>query len=243
MPRLYIPRERITGAEITLQTKEARYLLTVLRLTAGDAVTIFDGEGTEYRAELREDDEQGVYLAIQEELHPHRESPLRITLGQGLLKGDKMKFVIQKATELGVEAIVPLITARSVPIVEEERGSLRLERWGRIAQEAAKQSNRTMVPGIGPIQELVDFLAASAGTRVMFWEGEPTPLRKVASQIDPKQGLTLLIGPEGGFSEDEVLAAQRQGFITAGLGQRVLRAETATLSVLSIMQHLFGDLG
>jgi 16S rRNA (uracil1498-N3)-methyltransferase len=243
MPRVYIPPERITGTEIPLQTKEARYLLTVLRLVAGDAVTIFDGEGQEYRSELREDDEQGVYLAIQEELHPKRESPLRITLGQGLLKGDKMKFVIQKATELGVEAIVPLITARSIPIVEEEREALRLQRWERIAQEAAKQSGRTVVPGIGPIQEFADFLAASAGARIMFWEGEPTPLRKIANQIDPQQGLTLLIGPEGGFSEEEVLAAQAQGFIVAGLGERVLRAETATLSVLSIMQHLFGDLG
>jgi 16S rRNA (uracil1498-N3)-methyltransferase len=243
MPRLYIPPERITATEIPLQNKEARYLLTVLRLTAGDEITIFDGAGQEYQAELREEEDQGVYLAIQEELHPNRESPVRITLGQGLLKGEKMKFVIQKATELGVEAIVPLITARSIPVVEEERESLRLERWERIAQEAAKQSGRTVVPGIGPIKELADFLVASAGAKVMFWESEPTPLRKIASQIDPKQGLTLLIGPEGGFSEEEVLAAQAQGFIVAGLGERVLRAETATVSVLSIMQHLFGDLG
>jgi len=243
MPRVYIPPERIIGTEILLQTKEARYLLTVLRLTAGDAVTVFDGEGTEYRAELRADEDQGVYLAIQEELHPVRESPLRITLGQGLLKGERMKFVIQKATELGVDRIIPLVTARSIPIVEGERESLRLERWARIAQEAAKQSGRTVVPGIGPIKELADFLVASAGARIMFWEGEPTPLRKIADQIDPQQGMTVLIGPEGGFSEDEVLAAQRQGFIVAGLGQRVLRAETATLSVLSIIQHRFGDLG
>ncbi|OGP94244.1 MAG: hypothetical protein A2Z19_05090 [Deltaproteobacteria bacterium RBG_16_54_18] len=243
MPRVYIPAERIIGTEILLQTKEARYLLTVLRLTAGDAVTVFDGEGTEYRAELRADEDQGVYLAIQEELHPVRESPLRITLGQGLLKGERMKFVIQKATELGVDRIIPLVTARSIPIVEGERESLRLERWARIAQEAAKQSGRTVVPSINAIREFADFLAASAGTRVMFWEGEPTPLRKIADQLDPQQGLVLLVGPEGGFSEEEVLAAQAQGFIIAGLGQRVLRAETATLSVLSIMQHLFGDLG
>jgi 16S rRNA (uracil1498-N3)-methyltransferase len=243
MPRVYIPPERIASTEIPLQNKEARYLLTVLRLTAGDAVTVFDGEGTEYRAELREDDEQGVYLAIQAELHPVRESPLRITLGQGLLKGDKMKFVIQKATELGVEAIVPLITARSIPVVEEARESLRLERWERIAQEAGKQSGRTVVPKIGPIKELADFLTTSASARIMFWEGEPTPLRKVAGQIDPRAGITLLIGPEGGFTEEEATAAQAQGFLLAGLGARVLRAETATLSVLSIMQHLFGDLG
>jgi 16S rRNA (uracil1498-N3)-methyltransferase len=243
MPRVYMPPERITGAEIPLQTREARYILTVLRLEAGDEVTVFDGEGTEYRTELREDDEQGMYLAIQEELHPERESPLRITLGQGLLKGDKMKFVIQKATELGVGRIVPLTTARSIPIVEEERESLRMARWERIAQEAAKQSGRTVVPQIEAIHDIADFLAESTGARVIFWEGEPTLLRAIAGQIDPHKGITLLIGPEGGFSEEEVAAAQKQGFIVAGLGQRVLRAETATLSVLSIIQHRFGDLG
>jgi 16S rRNA (uracil1498-N3)-methyltransferase len=243
MPRVYMPPERITGAEIPLQTREARYILTVLRLEAGDEVTIFDGEGTEYRTELREDEEQGMYLAIQEELHPERESPLRITLGQGLLKGDKMKFVIQKATELGVGRIVPLTTARSIPIVEEERESLRMARWERIAQEAAKQSGRTVVPQIEAIQDIADFLAESTGARVIFWEGEPTLLRAIAGQIDPHKGITLLIGPEGGFSEAEVSAAQAHGFLVAGLGQRVLRAETAALSVLSILQHLFGDLG
>lgn len=243
MPRVYIPPERITGAEIPLQPREARYILTVLRLGPGDEVTVFDGEGNEYRTELIEDYQGGIYLAIQEEVRPGRESPLRITLGQGLLKGDKMKFVIQKATELGVGRIVPLTTARSIPIVEEERESLRKARWERIAQEAAKQCGRTVVPQIEAIHDIADFLAASAGARVIFWEGEPTPLREVADQIDPHKGITLLIGPEGGFAEAEVTAAQDQGFLVAGLGHRVLRAETATLSILSIVQHLFGDLG
>jgi len=243
MPRIYIPPERITGEAIPLQSREARYILTVLRLGPGDEVTVFDGEGREYRTELSEDYEAGMYLAIQEELSPQRESPVTIILGQALLKGERMKFVIQKATELGVDRIIPLVTSRSIPIVEGERESLRIERWRKIAQEAAKQSGRTVVPEIGAIHELADFLAQSEGTKVMLWEGEPTPLREVAAKIDPQGGITLLIGPEGGFSEAEVSEAQDQGFLVAGLGQRVLRAETATLSVLSIVQHLFGDLG
>jgi 16S rRNA (uracil1498-N3)-methyltransferase len=182
-------------------------------------------------------------LAIQEELSPQGEFPLRIMLGQALLKGDRMKFVIQKATELGVEKIIPLLTSRSVPVVEGERESLRRERWRRIAQEAAKQCGRSVVPEVEAIHELADFFAQGEGARVMLWEDEPTPLREVAKKIDPGRGITLLIGPEGGFSEAEVSAAQDQGFLVAGLGQRVLRAETATLSVLSIIQHLFGDLG
>jgi 16S rRNA (uracil1498-N3)-methyltransferase len=243
MPRVYISPERIKGDQIVLQPREARYILTVLRLSPGDEVTVFDGAGNEYRTELTEDDERGIYLAIQEQARPERESPLRITLGQALLKGERMKFVIQKATELGVGRIFPLVTSRTIPLVEGERESLRIERWLRIAEEAAKQSGRTMVPGIEAIHELTEFLTQSAGARIMLWEGEPTPLREVLKKIDAPAEMTLLIGPEGGFSEGEVLTAQAQGFLVAGLGQRVLRAETATLSILSIVQHLFGDLG
>ncbi len=243
MPRVYIPPERIQDEQISLQSREARYILTVLRLGSGDEVTVFDGEGREYRTVLCEEYEGGVYLAIQEELNPERESPLRITLGQGLLKGERMKFVIQKATELGVNRIIPLVSSRSIPIMEGERETLRIEKWRRIAQEAAKQCGRTVVPEIGAIHELEDFLSQGEGTRVILWEGEPTPLREVIEEIDPQGGITLLIGPEGGFSEEEVSTAQASGFLVAGLGQRILRAETATLSILSIFQHRFGDLG
>jgi 16S rRNA (uracil1498-N3)-methyltransferase len=243
MPRLYIPPDRIGGEAISLQSREARYILTVLRLGPGDEVTVFDGEGREYQTVLTEDYEGGVYLSIQEELSTERESPLRITLGQGLLKGEKMKFVIQKATELGVDRIIPLVSSRSIPLVEGERESLRIERWRRIAQEAAKQCGRTVVPEITPMQELGDFLSQGEDTRMVLWEEEPTPLREVIERINPKKGITLLIGPEGGFSEEEVSTAQASGFLVAGLGQRILRAETASLSVLSILQHRFGDLG
>jgi 16S rRNA (uracil1498-N3)-methyltransferase len=243
MPRVYIPSERIGAEQISLQPREARYILTVLRLGLGDAVTVFDGAGNEYRTELTEDYEGGIYLALREQLNPQRESSLRIILGQALLKGERMKFVIQKATELGVNRICPLVTSRSIPIVEGEREALRMERWQRIALEAAKQSGRTMIPEIEAIHELSDFFVQSAGTRIMLWEEEPIPLREIVGKINPYAGITLLIGPEGGFSEAEVTAAQDQGFLVAGLGQRILRAETATLSVLSIVQHLFGDLG
>jgi 16S rRNA (uracil1498-N3)-methyltransferase len=243
MPRVYIPQERITSERIALQSKEARYILTVLRLVPGDEVTVFDGAGNEYRTELTEDEERGIYLTVQEEMRPARESPLQITLGQALLKGERMKFVIQKATELGAASIIPLVTSRTIPLVEGERESLRIGRWQRIAQEATKQSGRATVLQIGAIQELADFLAQATGARIMLWEGEPTPLREVVKKIDVQAGITLLVGPEGGFAEAEVTAAQAHGFLVAGLGQRVLRAETATLSILSIIQHLFGDLG
>jgi len=243
MPRVYIPPERIKGDQITLQSREMRYILKVLRLGPGDEVTVFNGEGVEYLAELCEDYGGGIYLVVKEELRPERESPLRLTLAQGLLKGEKMKFVIQKATELGVARIVPITTSRSIPFLEEEKETLRIQRWRRIAQEATKQCGRTVVPQVTEIQDLGDFLAQSKGAKLILWEEEPTPLREVLERIDPSPGITLLIGPEGGFSEKEVTHAQTHGFLAAGLGGRILRAETAALSVLSILQHLFGDLG
>lgn len=243
MPRLYVPKERIKGEQISLQSREARYMYKVLRLGPGDEVTVFDGEGGEYLAELSEEYQGGIYLSIKEELSPQQESPLRITVGQGLLKGEKMKLVIQKATELGVNRIVPIVTSRSIPILEGERESLRVQRWRRIAEEAARQSGRTVVPQVETIRALEDFLVQGQGAALILWEEEPTPLREVLGKIDPSSGLTLLIGPEGGFSEEEVLSAQNHGFLVAGLGQRVLRAETAALGLLSIVQYVFGDLG
>jgi len=243
MARLYIPAERIKDEQITLQPKEARYIFKVLRLGPGDKVMVFDGEGGEYLAEICEDYQGGVYLVTREEVRLERESPLKITLGQALLKGEKMKFVIQKATELGAHRIVPITTSRSVPILQQGQEVLRVQRWRKIAQEAAKQCGRSVVPHVEQINELEAFLSQGAGAKLILWEEEPTSLREVLAEITPSSGITLLIGPEGGFSEDEVSLAQAHGFIVAGLGERILRAETAVLSVLSILQHLFGDLG
>jgi len=243
MPRIYIPADRITGDEVFLEARETRHIVKALRLGPGDEVTVFNGEGDEYVAQLSEDEQKGVTLLIKEAFRPEREAPFEITLGQGLLKGEKMKFVIQKATELGPATIVPLVSARSIPTVEEERESLRLQRWQRIAQEAARQCGRAVVPQVERFMTLEEVLSESVGGGLVLWEAEPTPLREVLPQIDASLGLTILIGPEGGFSEDEVSVAQGRGYLVAGLGRRILRAETAALSVLSIIQHRFGDLG
>ena len=164
MPRVFIPAERIKDEGILLRPKEARYISKVLRLDPGDEVTVFDGEGREYLTELCEDYLRGAHLAVKETLNPQRESPLKLTIGQGLLKGDKMKFVIQKATELGAHVIVPLVTSRSVLLLEGERESLRVQRWRKIAQEAAKQCGRTVVPQVETVRELEEFFLQREGT-------------------------------------------------------------------------------
>jgi len=243
MRRLFITPDRITGDAIALQTREIRYLVRVLRLEAGDHVIVFSGEGQEYVTELVFDETGGFSLVIEEAFEPQRESPLRLILAQGLLKGEKMKFVVQKATELGVTSIIPLITSRAIPTVEENRETLRIQRWQKVAQEAAKQSGRTVVPRMHPFMTFEELLDRKEGAGVILWEDEPFPLRAALATLGSPELLTVAIGPEGGFSEQEVANAQQNGFVSAGLGRRVLRAETAAVAVMSILQHAFGDLG
>lgn len=241
MPRLFIPPEEIRG-RIGLKPRDVRYLVRVLRLEEGDEVVVFDGRGQRYRCRLLE--EGGRWsLEVSEELPPEPEPPLRVVLGQGLLKGEKMKWVIQKSTELGVWRIVPLITARSIPIYEEGEVGLKVMRWRRIAEEASKQSNRASVPHIeGPVA-LEEFAQQAPGLKVALWEGATTPLREVLPRGEPPKEISVVIGPEGGLSEPEAVMLEQEGFSLCSLGPRVLRSETATLAALALLQHLFGDLG
>jgi len=241
MPRLFIPPEEIRG-RIGLKPRDVRYLVRVLRLEEGDKVVVFDGRGQRYRCRLLE--EGGRWsLEVSEELPPEPEPPLRVVLGQGLLKGEKMKWVIQKSTELGVWRIVPLITARSIPIYEEGEVGLKVMRWRRIAEEASKQSNRASVPHIeGPVV-LEEFARQAPGLKVALWEGAMTPLREVLSRGERPEEMSVVIGPEGGLSESEAVMLEQEGFSLCSLGPRVLRSETATLAALALLQHLFGDLG
>jgi len=243
MRRLFIAPDRIGGEEIFLQAREIRYLIRVLRLEPGDQVIVFSGEGREFVTELICDEPRGFSLVIRETFEPQRESPLRLTLAQGLLKGEKMKFVIQKTTELGVASIIPLVTSRAIPMVEQARETLRLQRWEKVAQEAAKQSGRVTVPRVHPFMQFEELLDSKEGTGLILWEDEPFPLGRALSTLGSPEMLTVAIGPEGGFSEQEMTAAQKSGFVSAGLGARVLRAETAAVAVVSILQHTFGDLG
>lgn len=243
MRRLFISPERIANEEVSLQAREVRYLVRVLRLESGDHVLVFTGEGQEFVTQLIDNGLGGFSLVIKEALEPERESPLRLILAQGLLKGEKMKFVIQKITELGVTSVIPLITARAIPLVEEDRETLRLQRWETIAREAAKQSGRAVVPRVQPFTHFEELLGQREGGGLILWEDEPRPLRQALSGLGSPEILTVAVGPEGGFSEQEVAAAQESGFVSAGLGSRILRAETAAVTIVGILQHTFGDLG
>jgi 16S rRNA (uracil1498-N3)-methyltransferase len=245
MARFFLPRKQIHDGHGIVDGQELEHLRKVLRLKPGDPITVFDESGREHEAVIRSlSAEQGRV----EILHSHdaqRESPLQITLAVGLTKGDKLDFVVEKATELGVQVIIPFSSAFSVPKLDARKIATRTERWQKIALSATKQCGRTRVPQIEPLCSLQEWLARSQpqGVKLFFWEKEAQcSLRQLHEKYSSAQTVLLTIGPEGGFSAEEAELARRCGFELAHLGRRILRAETAALTALTLVQFLWGDL-
>ncbi len=177
---------------------------------------------------------------------PQRESPIDIILGQSLLKGDKMDYVFQKTTEMGILAIFPFISSRTIPILGRERVERRRSRWERIVVESAKQCGRTVPPRVEGICDFGSILERPLHgfVKLILWEQEERSLRARMGEIDKNSGKFLfLVGPEGGFCDREIAAAKGRGIIPVGLGPRILRSETAAVAMLSILQYEFGDWG
>lgn len=219
-----------------LPEASAHYIGRVLRLSAGSAVQLFDGSGAEYRGELLEVGKKSASVELHERLAGMPESPLRIHLGQGLSRGERMDWAIQKATELGVSEITPLISERCEVRLNDERADKRLAHWRQIAISACEQCGRSVLPIIHAPVTLRDWLDVEADLKLVLHPvAEP-----LASHAKP-QSLAFLIGPEGGLSDSEVELASGQGFLPARLGPRVLRTETAPVVALSVAQQLWGD--
>jgi 16S rRNA (uracil1498-N3)-methyltransferase len=176
---------------------------------------------------------------------PATESGPRITLFQGIPKGDKLEFILQKCTELGVAGIVPFMACRSVARVPAVRLKEKLERWRRIVREAARQSNRTSVPEISFAWELVEVLRlAEHPVKLLLWEEEQAgTLKKVLAQLSPPERIAVIVGPEGGLTAEEAASAVKCGFIPVSLGKRIVRTETAGLAIVTILQFYWGDMG
>lgn len=240
MPRLFIP-ETISTREVTIREEKARYLTTVLRCTAGDVITLTDSSGATYRATILNAAKKGITVEIIRRLECTTESPLQITLFQGLLKGLKMDLVIQKATELGVTEIRPVVTGRSQ--VHETKKTVR---WRKIAEEASRQSGRTAIPAITePVRFKDLFLNPEEIPEhgIIFWEEGGEALPDLASRFSKTDRIALFTGPEGGFTKTETSTASAHGFKVATLGKRILRAETAAIAAVSIIQYELGDMG
>jgi 16S rRNA (uracil1498-N3)-methyltransferase len=250
MKRFFVNAQNIIGASAQIVGDEAHHIINVLRMEPGSPLLICDGEGYEYEGRIAELDNNEVIVKIVRVKRTTREPKLQVILAQGLAKkADSFELVVQKSTELGVSRLVPLLTERTVVRAKEEKYHNRKKRWQRIALEAAKVSQRGMVPVVESPTSLRDFLEKIPRDILclMPWEGEQSVgigevLQREVGNNFPRP-VAILIGPEGGFSEEEVDCARRSGAVPVTLGPRILRTETAGIIALGIVLYELGDLG
>ncbi|MCX7098346.1 MAG: 16S rRNA (uracil(1498)-N(3))-methyltransferase [Methylococcales bacterium] len=236
--RLYTAIPLASGAAIALDEDNAHYVRTVLRLKKDAPIILFNGSGGEYLATVGEVSRKAVWIAVQEWQDRSVESPLSVTLGLGISRGDRMDLTVQKSVELGVNHITPLITERCVVQFKGETKPQRWQHWQKIVQHAAEQSGRTQLPGFAEIAEIAPWLTAQHGLKVFL---DPYATSSLADLTPNNKHVTLLTGPEGGFSGQERELALAAGFVAVRLGSRILRTETASLAALSAVQMLWGD--
>lgn len=245
--RLYVPQALQPGQLVELPAEVVRHVRQVLRLRDGAEVMLFDGLGGEYAAQLQDAGRAGVLARIGEHRAIERESPLAITLLQGIARGERMDFVIQKATELGVQRIVPVMTARCVVQLGAERADRRREHWLAVAASACEQCGRNRLPLISePLTLAAACDAAADSLRCLLDPEAGSTLREAldarTNDGHPVRSVTLLVGPEGGLEQGEQQVALRAGFNTVRFGPRILRTETAALATIAALQCLAGDL-
>ena len=240
--RFHFPGRLGNGSEVRLPSEAAHHAVRVLRLSVGEPVVLFDGSGGEFEARITRIDRGEVSVKTGAHRPVERESQLHIQLVQGLSSGERMDITLQKAVELGVAAIQPVATQRSVVKLKDERAQRRMEHWQHLVVAACEQCGRNRVPDVLPLLDFADWLARLAPaahdqTRLLLSPAAKLPLKQLA----PSAHLMLLIGPEGGLSPDEIQLAQSRGFRQVRLGPRILRTETAALAALSAVQALWGD--
>lgn len=239
IPRIHCDVRLGPGAQFPLSADAAQHVSKALRLKAGDGLVVFDGRGGEYEAAIQRVDRGSVDVKVGAFRDVERESPLQVGLVQGLPEADKMDWIIQKAVELGVAWIQPLVCERSVVRLAGERAERRAQHWQRVAVAACEQSGRNRIPDVRPVLDFRAWLAeAPPAPRWMFSPGAP-PL--AARTQAPPDGLEMLVGPEGGLSEREVEIAASRGCEAVGLGPRILRTETAPIAALAAIHALWGD--
>ncbi|HEY2920582.1 MAG TPA: 16S rRNA (uracil(1498)-N(3))-methyltransferase [Candidatus Binatia bacterium] len=245
MARFFVPKKNLRDSHGLIDGQELVHLRKVLRLVPGDRVTIFDDSGWEHEAVIRSLNAEQGEIEIVRSYEASRESPLQIILGVALTKGDKMDFIVEKATELGVQTIIPFASSYAVPQLDSTKIMKRTERWQKIALSATKQCGRTRAP---EISQLWEYRKLVNGTwpqtlKLIFWEKEKhRSLYQVRDKHGDVKAVLLVIGPEGGFTAEEAQLAQRHGFETVELGRRILRADTAAVAAITLVQFLWGDL-
>jgi len=241
LTRVYVEAALTGGTRGLVSGNAANHIARVLRLGVGDAVTLFDGRGGEYAARIEALKKDAVEVAVGEHIAIERESPFAIALAQGVSRGERMDWVMQKATELGVQRIVPLITKRSVVRLDPGQAQKKLQHWRGIIIASCEQCGRNRLPELAAPRDLTEFLGSAAQTAGMRLLLSPTGGLRIGA-LKPVQAVTVLIGPEGGLAAEEVEEAIARGFLAVQLGPRILRTETAAIAALAALQQAFGDL-
>ena len=237
--RVYTEQPLNPGETIQLEAGPSRHLLQVLRLKAGDAVTLFNGDGHDYSSQLEASTRKCAVVRIIDRGEAEPPTALSLTLAIGISKGDRMEYAIQKAVELGVDCIVPLTTQHCVVRLPAERQAKKVEHWQQVIIAACEQSGRRRIPACQPIASFENWLSECNEEGLLL---DPRANATLPQLSAPQSGrLTLLVGPEGGLSEQECAAALEKGFRGTRLGPRILRTETAPLAALAAIQTLWGD--
>jgi 16S rRNA (uracil1498-N3)-methyltransferase len=239
--RIYTPSPLASGNDIALTPAGANHVARVLRMRVGETIAVFDGKGGEYRAELVRIEGNHVTVRIGDHIAGTPESPLKITLVQGISRSERMDWALQKATELGVNTIAPVITSRSVVRLDDKQSAKKQEHWTNIVIGACEQSGRSHVPQVLAPISLRQYLQEHRkdGIRLVLSPTGPSALAGLASM---STRVELLIGPEGGLDDEEIERAENAGFVPVRLGPRVLRTETAAVTALTVLQAMWGDL-
>lgn len=246
MHRFFVPQA--FGEEMTITGVDAKHISKVLRMTIGDELQIVSDDGVSALGRISYIDAECVRVGELKVLAESHEPQVKITLAQGLAKGDKMEFIIQKAVELGAASIVPVAMEHSVVRLDGSKADKKIERWQKISESAAKQSKRDFIPEIQNLMSMKEMLIANdCATKIIAYECEDQTSLKAALKNAIEQekinDLLLIIGPEGGISESELELARNAGAVPVSLGRRILRAETAGLVAMSAIFYETGDLG
>ena len=245
MHRFFVSPEKISDDTVTLTGPDVNHIRTVLRMKPGDTFGVMDGAGFLYEVELQEVSRDVVQCAILSKTEMTSESPLNIYMGQALLKGSALDSAVRKATELGVGRILPLSTERCVSKLANEAQAGRTERWQRIAEEAAKQCCRSQVPTVhSSVLSLTEFCkeTADCDLKLVFWEEETATRLKDIVSSGSVASIAFVAGPEGGLTKTEIILLRERGFQTVTLGPRILKADSASAVILSLLQHRWGDM-
>ena len=241
IPRIFTNSPLAVGSQCQLDDNAANHVGRVLRMQAGQALLLFNGDGHDYHATITEAGKKHVLVAVTEAAENETESPLRVVLAQTLSKGDRMDYAVQKAVEMGVSEIVPLTTERCDVKLKGDREDKRLRHWQQVAISAAEQCGRARVPEIQPVMTVQQWLehAQACDLRLVLHHRTEQSL----NTLEKPSSIALMIGPEGGLTAEEIALAEDNGFLPVALGPRVLRTETAPVAAIALCQWLWGDIG